>query len=318
MEARRLADEHQVGARVAGAEDDLRPSLREPAARAAARRRRVRLRASRAAATGTALTGGESTSARPTDTIRARQRPRGASTSISSPGSLPSSACPTGESGETPPTLVISISIVVAVVPLELDARADGDDAARRRRLLVDDRRVLEPVAQHPDPRLEQSLLVLRRVVLEVLGEIAVRPRGRDRLARPPCASGPSSSASSASSCCVRGAASAARRSSPRPRPSGRSRRSRRSSRRRRRRLATFATPCTAKEENWRETFVAAQSGHATCSLAADELLEVRLALHADVFVDRHGSDASSRRSCRSPRCRRTAPGRARRASPAR
>ena len=29
---------------------------------------------------------------------------------------------------------------------------------------------------------------------------------------------------------------------------------------------ATFVTPCTAKEENCRETFVAAQSGQATCS----------------------------------------------------
>jgi hypothetical protein len=31
--------------------------------------------------------------------------------------------------------------------------------------------------------------------------------------------------------------------------------------------------------------------------LAADELLEMRLALHADVLVDRHGSDASATRS---------------------
>ena len=37
-------------------------------------------------------------------------------------------------------------------------------------------------MAQHPDPRLEEPLLVLRRVVLEVLGEVAVCARGRDRL----------------------------------------------------------------------------------------------------------------------------------------
>src|SRR5262249_3821307 len=49
-----------------------------------------------------------------------------------------------------------------AVVPLEHHPRADRDDAARRGLLLVDDRRVLEAVAQHPDPRLEQPLLVLR------------------------------------------------------------------------------------------------------------------------------------------------------------
>ena len=35
VEARRLADEHQVGVRIAGAEHDLRPPLREPAAGAA-------------------------------------------------------------------------------------------------------------------------------------------------------------------------------------------------------------------------------------------------------------------------------------------
>src|SRR4051812_21975378 len=70
----------------------------------------------------------------------------------------------------------------LAVVALELDERADGDDTARRGLLLVDDRRVVEPVAQHPDPRLEQSLLVLGSVVLEVLGEIAVRARRGDRL----------------------------------------------------------------------------------------------------------------------------------------
>src|SRR3982751_949824 len=43
VESRRLADEHQVGARVARAEDDLCPALRESAARAAGDGRRVRL-----------------------------------------------------------------------------------------------------------------------------------------------------------------------------------------------------------------------------------------------------------------------------------
>ena len=44
VEAGSLAYEHQVGARVARAEDDLRPSLREPAARAARGRCRVLLK----------------------------------------------------------------------------------------------------------------------------------------------------------------------------------------------------------------------------------------------------------------------------------
>ncbi len=41
---------------------------------------------------------------------------------------------------------------------------------------------MLEAVAEDADARLHQALLVLRRVVLEVLREIAMRPRGRDRL----------------------------------------------------------------------------------------------------------------------------------------
>src|SRR5437870_13450681 len=49
--------------------------------------------------------------------------------------------------------------------------------------------------------------------------------------------------------------------------------------------------------------------------LAADELLEMRLAFHTDVLVDRHGSDASAATRCRSLACRRRARGRARSAS---
>src|SRR5262245_4951409 len=40
-----------------------------------------------------------------TDRMRARQEPRGASIVTSSPTLRPMSACPTGESGDTPPTL---------------------------------------------------------------------------------------------------------------------------------------------------------------------------------------------------------------------
>ena len=91
VEARSLADEHQVGARIAGAEHDLRPPLGEPAARARGGLRRVDLeRIERLDRQGTH--GPRVYEARPTDTIFARQRPRGASTTISSPGFLPSSA----------------------------------------------------------------------------------------------------------------------------------------------------------------------------------------------------------------------------------
>src|SRR5207248_653386 len=95
VESRRLADEHQVGARIAGTEDDLRPPLREPAARAGGGRPRVLLeRIERLDRDGTH--GKRVYDARPTDTIFALQRPRGASTLIVSPGFLPSSAWPTG------------------------------------------------------------------------------------------------------------------------------------------------------------------------------------------------------------------------------
>ena len=43
---------------------------------------------------------------------------------------------------------------------------------------------VVQLVAELADPGLEQALLVLRRVVLEVLGEVAERARRRDRVDR--------------------------------------------------------------------------------------------------------------------------------------
>ncbi len=42
--------------------------------------------------------------------------------------------------------------------------------------------RMVEALAQRPDPGLEEALLVLRRVVLEVLGEISELARSLDRL----------------------------------------------------------------------------------------------------------------------------------------
>src|SRR5439155_18854926 len=68
------------------------------------------------------------------------------------------------------------------VLPLEVDGRADRHDAARSRLVLVDHLGVLETRAEDRDPPLEQPLLVLRRVVFEVLGEITVTSGSRDRL----------------------------------------------------------------------------------------------------------------------------------------
>src|SRR4051794_18597974 len=69
----------------------------------------------------------------------------------------------------------------LAVLVLDLDRRPDPDHAARRRSL-VDDDRAVQAIADRPDPGLQQTLVVLRRVVLEVLGEVAEPPRRRDRL----------------------------------------------------------------------------------------------------------------------------------------
>src|SRR3954463_6316295 len=101
--------------------------------------------------------------------------------STSSPAFAPSSARPTGESGETPPTLEISTSsrppCSSSSSTLEPTPTVSAAAAAPARvgggRVLVDEHGAREPVAQHPDPPLEQALLVLGGVVLEVLGEVA-------------------------------------------------------------------------------------------------------------------------------------------------
>src|SRR5207253_10114084 len=102
VEARRLADEHQVGMRIAGAEHDLRAALRQTAARASRDGLGICLQLvdvlDRYGAHGR-----EDYAYLRMERIRARQAPRGASTSTSSPSALPKRARPTGDSAETPP-----------------------------------------------------------------------------------------------------------------------------------------------------------------------------------------------------------------------
>ena len=47
---------------------------------------------------------------------------------------------------------------------------------------MVDDDRPVQAIANRPDPGLQQTLVVLRRVVLEVLGQVAEPPGRSDRL----------------------------------------------------------------------------------------------------------------------------------------
>ena len=221
--------------------------------------------------------------------IRARHAPRGASTSTMSPSALPRSARPTGDSGETPPTLEISIVIFSPSSRSSSTVAADGDDAARRGGVLVDHLRAVQPRAQDRDPPLEQPLLVLRGVVLEVLGEVAVPPGCRDRLdhglpLRPlqlrklggqllvlrtsellaALLIRPSVAAAAGAAAAPAAAPTAAERRRLRGTVHGERRELARDVRRR-----------------------AVRAGDLL--LAPHELLEVRLAFHADVLVDRHG-----------------------------
>src|SRR3954463_13015363 len=60
----------------------------------------------------------------------------------------------------------------LSLLVLDLDARADAHGVSRDGGL-VDDDSPVQPVTEHRDAALEQALLVLRRVVLEVLREVA-------------------------------------------------------------------------------------------------------------------------------------------------
>ena len=97
-----------------------------------------------------------------------------------SPAFAPSSDRPSGESGETPPTLEISTS-------MRSPCSSSSSTSTRSRRpvaggLLVNDDGAAQAVPQHRDAALEEALLVLGGVVLEVLREVAEAARGLDRL----------------------------------------------------------------------------------------------------------------------------------------
>ena len=226
--------------------------------------------------------------------------PRGASTSILSPTFLPSTARPTGDSGETPPTLEMSTRHLLAVLASSstLEPTVTTSLAAAASSSITS--ALCEPRLQNRDAALEQALLVLRRVVLEVLGEVAVAARDRDRLddllpARPlelgelrhelialgerqllPCWSLIPASPLVAATARAAAATAAA---TARPK------------------LGCFVAPWTANVENWRDDVRRGAIGACDHLLAADALLEVRLALHADVFVDRHDGK-HTRRGC--------------------
>ena len=73
---------------------------------------------------------------------------------------------------------VVLDRLVRAHVP-EPDLRPDRD-LARADLLLRDDARILEPLLERRDARLEMGLVVLRRVVLRVLGDVAELARDAD------------------------------------------------------------------------------------------------------------------------------------------
>jgi hypothetical protein len=114
--------------------------------------------------------------------ILACQEPRGAWMSTVWPTRLPSTALPSGEEGETVPAPPKGGELdfdSLTVFVLDHETRAYGDDACGGG---SHDLRLVEPVAEDRDPPLEQSLLVLCRVVLEVLGKVAVAASHPDRL----------------------------------------------------------------------------------------------------------------------------------------
>ncbi len=103
----------------------------------------------------------------------ARQAPRGACTSTVSPDLRPRSAEPSGEVGDTvpePPTALISTvissrpsSTINTTEPMPTSSPLASSTISG----------VVEPVSQCADACFEKALLVLGRVVLEVLREVA-------------------------------------------------------------------------------------------------------------------------------------------------
>ncbi len=96
----------------------------------------------------------------------------GASTWTVSPTLQPSSAEPSGDVGDTVPAPPTALTSTVIVRPLPSTSTTEptptSPGACGR-----DDLGAVETRAQRADPRLEEALLVLGRVVLEILREVA-------------------------------------------------------------------------------------------------------------------------------------------------
>ena len=132
---------------------------------------------------------------------RAFQVPRGACTSTTSPTPAPISAMPERRVGRDAADRRDLDLHRLAVLVLDLD---DGADADVLDAFVLDGHRVVQPVLQQGDATLDHPLLVLGRVILEVLGEVAELAGALDRFddLRALGAFELASSASRAARCC--------------------------------------------------------------------------------------------------------------------
>ena len=116
--------------------------------------------------------------------------PPGAWTSATSPATLPISARAIGELIEIRPVLQVGLVVAddlvghlgAAVLVLEIDRRAEHDAAIGIERRRVDDLGGGELALDLQDAAFDEALLVLGRLVLGVLGQVALRARFGDRL----------------------------------------------------------------------------------------------------------------------------------------
>ena len=104
--------------------------------------------------------------------------PLGARTSTTAPTFAPINAAPSGESGDASDGRDLDLHLLTIAV-LDLDDRADADVVVG---LVLDRDRVMQPVLEDVDAALQETLFVLRRVILEVLGDVAELTGALDRL----------------------------------------------------------------------------------------------------------------------------------------